>query len=460
MIEFVAYPPPDATLRRYRLSIRISEPYSIVAAGISELITLVTTKLAVPLSRLGWSCECTPIYLHTEGLPVHMGPTSHRALARRGRRLLPPAAPARTRLIIALLLIGALTVEASPHSAFRARGSRPYAGAHPIAFLHPDDARTTSAGAASGVPVFSAPVPAPIPGPEQPSAPRAATPSTRRTPEVAVAPLEPTKPEPTPPPRRPLSESLPLPPGAGGTWPDAASTGVPRGLVLQQSGSITVTEPGTVLDGLDISGSITIAANDVTIENTRVTGSDYDLISIKDGLTGSVVENTELDGRGVVHGASGSMGIIGPVTVLRSDIHGVENGVTPSSGSIIEGNYIHDLGAPGSPHYDGIQIDGDVSNVLIQYNTIDESDLHQTSCVMIDNYFGPIKNIKVDSNRLSGAGYTVYSDGQFHNGSMTGVKFTNNVIGPGLYGYVMIRDNTVVWSGNTDASSGRTVGSH
>jgi hypothetical protein len=131
--------------------------------------------------------------------------------------------------------------------------------------------------------------------------------------------------------------------------------------------------------------------------------------------------------------------------------------VTPSSGSVIEDNYIHNLGAPGQPHYDGIQIDGGVQSVLIQGNTINEMELYQTSCVMIDDYFGPITNIRVNSNRLSGAGYTVYSDGQFGNGAITGVQYTNNVLTSGAYGYSDIRDYSVVWSGNTDASTGATV---
>jgi hypothetical protein len=188
-----------------------------------------------------------------------------------------------------------------------------------------------------------------------------------------------------------------------------------------------------------------------------VSGSNYGLISIKNGVTGAIIEDSELNGRGVSGGMSGSMGVIGPAKVLRNNIYGVENGVTPSSGSVIEDNYIHNLGAPGQPHYDGIQIDGNVSNVLIQGNTIDEHELYQTSCVMIDDYFGPISNIQVNSNRLSGAGYTVYSDGQFGNGSITGVQYTNNVFTAGSYGYALVRDYAIVWSGNTDAASGETV---
>ena len=99
----------------------------------------------------------------------------------------------------------------------------------------------------------------------------------------------------------------------------------------------------------------------------------------------------------------------------------------------IQDNYIHDLKATQAPHYDGIQLDGGVSNVIIRHNTV-INDYGQTSAVMIDNYFGPISNITVDNNLLVGGGYTIYVDGQFNGGSITGVSITNNHMGQGYLG--------------------------
>jgi len=47
--------------------------------------------------------------------------------------------------------------------------------------------------------------------------------------------------------------------------------GVPPGTALRRSGDITVTKPGTVINGRDVRGSIEIDATNVTIQNTRVT---------------------------------------------------------------------------------------------------------------------------------------------------------------------------------------------
>ena len=151
------------------------------------------------------------------------------------------------------------------------------------------------------------------------------------------------------------------------------------------------------------------------------------------------------------------MGVMGPATVERSNIYGVENGITPFSGSVLRDNYVHHLAAPGSPHYDGIQIDGGIRNVTIEHNTVDLSGLDQTAAVMIDNYFGTIDNIVVNNNRLLGGGYTVYSDGQFTGGSITNVTFSNNRLGRGYWGYASIVKNTPIWTNNVDDTAGAAV---
>jgi hypothetical protein len=285
------------------------------------------------------------------------------------------------------------------------------------------------------------------------------TPTSTATSSPAATPTEDpvTKPSPT---------SSTSSPGGGGTspasdipllpsYPNAANTGVPSGTSLKSSGSLTITKAGTVIDGYDVNGVISIQADNVTVQNTRVRGVGWWSIDVDEGSTGVVIKNCDIDGQGT-SGRENSMGVMGPATVLRNDISGVENGVTPGSGSLIQDNYIHDLGAPGDPHYDSIQIDGSRSNITILHNTV-LNQHNQTAAVMIDNYFGPIRNINVENNYLGGGGYTVYSDGQFSGGSITGVKFVNNKVRRGYWGYASIVNNSPVDSGNTDAESGKAI---
>lgn len=245
-------------------------------------------------------------------------------------------------------------------------------------------------------------------------------------------------------------------PATGPAWPDATTTGVPQGVALTNSGGMTITEAGKVLDRLDIRGSVTIAADNVTIRRSRIRDNGFTLIRIADRASGARIEDVEVDGMGRTDGTSNSMGILGSATVIRANIHGVENGFQPGSGSSISDSYIHDLGAPGSPHYDGIQIDGGQSDVSIRRNFITVPS--QTAAVMIDNYGGGASNITVDGNKLVGGTYTVYSDAQFGGGPITDVRITNNRFGKSEYGRVLIRKNMLAAAdGNLDDATGQAI---
>lgn len=226
-------------------------------------------------------------------------------------------------------------------------------------------------------------------------------------------------------------------------WPNANNTGVPDGVTLLPSGGIVVTKPGTVISGLDIKGPVVIQANNVTIENCKITATDFSGVRIMPGYSGTIVQNNEINGNGAHNG------IFGNGTFLNNNIYAVENGIAlQGSNTVIEGNYIHDMYAPGSPHYDGIEIDGGISNVTIRGNTI-INDHGQTSAIMIDNYFGAINNIKVDGNLLAGGGYTIYVDGQFNSNPISGVSITNNHLGKGGYGTTNFNKTNPTFSGNS-----------
>jgi len=232
--------------------------------------------------------------------------------------------------------------------------------------------------------------------------------------------------------------------------------GVPAGTTLKPSGSLTITTPGATVNGLDIKGTLTIKANNVTVRNTRVTsGTAYNVVTVADGATGVTLDHVTINGTGL-NGTAGANGTYGPGTYNAVEVTGVENGFVPSSGATITNSWVHHLASPGSPHYDGVQIDGARSNITLTNSTIDLSDQTQTSAVMVDNYFGAATNIVVSGNRLLGAGYTVYADGQFNNSPLT-VTYANNRIGQGRWGYSLRRGATVTWSGNTDDKTGQPI---
>jgi hypothetical protein len=80
----------------------------------------------------------------------------------------------------------------------------------------------------------------------------------------------PSSPAPPPPPVEPVRTSgcFSSPHSCG--FPDSTNTGVPAGVSLRPSGSLTITQPGTLVSGLQVTGTINVLASNVTIENTRV----------------------------------------------------------------------------------------------------------------------------------------------------------------------------------------------
>ncbi|MCA1413390.1 right-handed parallel beta-helix repeat-containing protein [Bradyrhizobium sp. NBAIM20] len=239
-------------------------------------------------------------------------------------------------------------------------------------------------------------------------------------------------------------------------WPNATNTGVRPNVKLTPSGDVVADQAGATISGLDIQGRVYIKAPNVTLIDSKVTSASFYIVRIEPGVTGTVIRNCEINGVG--SGNDGSYGIVGQGTFVANNIYNVENGIGVSgSDTLIQDNYIHDLLASGSPHYDGISIDGGNSNIVIRHNTVINAHT-QTSAVMIDNYFGPISNIEVDGNLLTGGGYTVYSSAQFNGGSVAGVSFTKNRMGRGKWGYSSIVKNVPVWRENVDSATGRTIG--
>ncbi|NIX75684.1 calcium-binding protein [Microvirga terricola] len=235
-------------------------------------------------------------------------------------------------------------------------------------------------------------------------------------------------------------------------FPNASNTGVPAGVILTPSGGITVTKAGTVIEGLDIKGQVNIQAANVTLKNCKITSSGYAPVNIKSGLTGVVVQDCEINGTGSNN--DGSHGIAGQGTFLRNNIYNVENGINvQGNNTVIDGNYIHDLNASGAPHYDGVQIDGGVSNVTVTHNTVINNQ-PGVSAVMVDNYFGAVSNIKIDGNYLAGGGFPLYSDGTFTGSAMTNVSFTNNYITKGGWGYYYVKSSSPTISGNVESTDG------
>ncbi|MBX9244514.1 right-handed parallel beta-helix repeat-containing protein [Actinotalea ferrariae] len=193
--------------------------------------------------------------------------------------------------------------------------------------------------------------------------------------------------------------------------PGPDNTGVPVGTTLTPSGPLTITQDGAVVDGLDITGCVVVAANDVTIRNTRIRceQAPRKRAVVMDGKrTGLLIEDTEIDGGGTT-----DIGIdLTDATLRRLDIHHVGDGIRMGANLVIEDSWIHHMTRIGSLHPDAIQ-GISASNIVIRNNTLDPrnpdtGDL-ANSAIMLGSETGTkiSRDVLIEGNYLDGGNYTI-----------------------------------------------------
>jgi hypothetical protein len=184
--------------------------------------------------------------------------------------------------------------------------------------------------------------------------------------------------------------------------PGPTNTGVPPGTVLSPSGSITVRTNGQIVENLDIDGSITILADNVTIRKVHVKSGDYYPIRYFDNNnTGLVVEDSEIEGTsGMVTSAIAFTNY----AARRLNIHGSADGLKADANVLIEDCWIHDLSNGPSEHNDCVQSTGG-KGVVIRHNSMTGG---SNAAVQTGDEGGvATEGMVIDCNFLDGGGYTL-----------------------------------------------------
>lgn len=218
--------------------------------------------------------------------------------------------------------------------------------------------------------------------------------------------------------------SVPAPPVAAG--PD--TTGVPAGVTLTpQVGDLFITRPGTVVDGVDLTGCITVRADDVVIRNSRVTctaSATNMVVSTNGSYRNLLVTDSELDGGGVVDIGIGWQNY----TLRRSEVRGTNDGARAGSNTVVEGSWIHALVRKGALHPDCVQSTGG-TGIRISGNTLDPRNAatgdQGNAAIMLGSELRPfvLTDVLVQGNRLSSGNYTVNVRGD---AAVSGVALRGN----------------------------------
>jgi hypothetical protein len=234
---------------------------------------------------------------------------------------------------------------------------------------------------------------------------------------------------------------MPKPSACG--FPDVTNTGVTPGTPLTTaSGEVKLDQPGEVYQNVQLTGGITVTAQNVTIRNVRLVITDpYYGIRVTPGDDwGRNDANLTLDHVEInMNGSTSLKGIAFNGYTAKNVLfhngadcaHMGENVVIQDSMCVLgpdtDGDGVPDSRGfcNGSDHFDGFQSDGG-QNITIRHNTI-RNPCGQTSAILMSTNTAPIDSVVIDNNLMSGGGYTVYC-GTDSGGVATHETYTNNVI--------------------------------
>ncbi|WP_318279824.1 hypothetical protein [Streptomyces griseoloalbus] len=245
-------------------------------------------------------------------------------------------------------------------------------------------------------------------------------------------------------------------------FPDARTTGPRIALKPSKTGDMTVRTDGMVLRGQDITGSLDIYANDVTVIDTRITSANWWGINLRPGYHGLRVLHstiTAVPGKGPDNGgvdyAVSNMGV-SSIEVGWCDISVFGDALSMGQGDLHD-NYVHDI-APfvnqgGEWQHTNAVISGggNTGHLIIRHNTLlNPTGLEQGASGSIGLFAdsGAVRNVTVDRNWIAGGAYALYAGGT----GATGIKVTDNVFStqyhPASGGYSVVAHWNAGGAGN------------
>lgn len=185
--------------------------------------------------------------------------------------------------------------------------------------------------------------------------------------------------------------------------PEMGSVGLPPSLRLCPGGSLTISVPGTVVDGMDLRGVVVDAAG-VVIRRSRITGDGSAPFGIVTTGAGSVrIEDTTLTGRFAEAAVGGDRW-----TAERVEIVGVTgDGAHLGEGSRLRASVLSRFG-PGT-EVDGLELLA--PDVVVEDTTVRMDERHRSAVLIApqeDRAEHGDGSIVVRSNVLGGGEYTVY----------------------------------------------------
>jgi hypothetical protein len=203
-------------------------------------------------------------------------------------------------------------------------------------------------------------------------------------------------------------------------FPAPSSTGVPAGVTLTPSASITASTAGQMISGRDVTGSIDVTANNVTIRDTRVTSTSTcgstktcgnSAIRIDEGVTGTRIEDVETRseaGKTCEHDIrnTSSAGVV----IVGAYLHACDSNLYTVGPTILEGSYGIGKIAISEDHVENVYFDD--TSFTAKHDTL-LNPVGQTAVIFGNSNGGEdttncVNHLTVEGSLLAGGGFTLY----------------------------------------------------
>jgi hypothetical protein len=241
-------------------------------------------------------------------------------------------------------------------------------------------------------------------------------------------------------------DPTPPPPPPSDEWPNATNSGYLGPLsALTPTKGRQITTDGAVIENqrIDTSdGELGIKAHNVTIRNCVFDVGIWGVF-LYNPYSGLVIEDSTFIG-----GYQAAVGLSQAPDwrISRNNFHSGRDAIKPGGSGIIEDNYFHDPATGGDAHNDVIQF-SEADGVTIRHNWMRWADT--SNIAMFENQ-GTFRNVTIDNNFLSRAGYLIYAGGS----TGSNIVITNNVMSEWGWPDGWVTDFDIkpgnVWSNNTD----------
>jgi hypothetical protein len=214
---------------------------------------------------------------------------------------------------------------------------------------------------------------------------------------------------------------------------------------LEPSGSITVTEPGTVVENKCVTGRVVVksGATGVKISNVYVDGRNKYTVHVEGGASADISDVT-VDGNTSQDPSWAGIAVFfkGSGSLVRADVRDMSDGIRIESSNVtIADSWVHGLTRVPGGHHDTLQIRDAPRGVVIERNRLEaynpvaqdpmNAAIQMGSPVAANRNTDPqyqIRGLVIRGNYLDGGSYTMRAGGS--EGWVQDACWKDNVFGP------------------------------